>query len=84
MKVTITQSDGGESITTTVDTASVLRTVILAQVKPIEDVCMPRLEVDSEGAFALATTLVYVARCVVENAEHWHDSVGCPIGATDV
>ncbi len=29
MKVTITPSDGGESITTTVDTTSVLRTVIL-------------------------------------------------------
>ena len=51
-----------------VPTASLLLAVVLSQVQPVEDVAVPRLQVDGEGALALAATLVNIPRpapCVV-------------------
>mmetsp|Transcript_81222 Transcript_81222/g.238643 ORF Transcript_81222/g.238643 Transcript_81222/m.238643 type:complete len:210 (-) Transcript_81222:161-790(-) len=45
---------------------------------------MPRLKVHRKGALPLATTLVNVARCLIEVAEHWHKSIAVSIGTTDV
>ena len=45
---------------------------------------MPGLQVDREGAFALATALVDVTRGVVEYAQHRYDAVGRAVGAADV
>ena len=58
--------------------------VVLAEVEPVEDVGVPRLEVDGERAFAFAAALVDVAGGVVEDAEHGDDPVGGSVGAADV
>ena len=64
--------------------ARLLLAVVLSQVEEVEDVGVPRLEVDGERALALAAALVDVARRVVEDAQHRHDAVGGAVGAADV
>ena len=49
--------------------------VILLQLEEIEDVCMPWLEVDGERAFSLASTLVNISGCLIENLEHRQQAV---------
>ena len=45
---------------------------------------MPRFDVDRKRSLSLPSTLVDVAGCIVENAEHGHDSIGRTVGAFDV
>mmetsp|Transcript_27903 Transcript_27903/g.64842 ORF Transcript_27903/g.64842 Transcript_27903/m.64842 type:complete len:299 (-) Transcript_27903:754-1650(-) len=61
-----------------------LLAVVLAELQEVEDVCMPWLEVEREGAFALAAALVNVAGCLVEVAKHGHQAVAASIRAADV
>ena len=58
--------------------------MVLLEVEEIEDVGVPRLDVDGEGALALAAALVHVAGRVIEDAEHWDNAVGRSVRATDV
>ena len=64
--------------------AGLLLAVVLAEVEPVEDVRVPRLEVDGECAFPLAAALVDVPRGVVKDAKHGDDAVGGSVGAADV
>jgi hypothetical protein len=41
----------------------------------VEDVVVPRLEVDSEGALALTSTLIDVASGVIPNTEHGNQTI---------
>mmetsp|Transcript_989 Transcript_989/g.1567 ORF Transcript_989/g.1567 Transcript_989/m.1567 type:complete len:407 (+) Transcript_989:1659-2879(+) len=63
---------------------SLLLSMVLAQVKPVKHVCVPRLHVDGKGALALATTLIHISGSVIEDAQHGHNTVGLAVGATDV
>jgi hypothetical protein len=45
---------------------------------------MPRFEIDSERALALATALVYVSSCVIEDFKHRHKSIAVSICASNV
>jgi len=45
---------------------------------------VPWLEVYGEGALTLATTLVDVPCSIIEDLEHWHESIGVAICASDV
>src|SRR4051794_30649915 len=58
--------------------------MVLLQIQESHDVRMPRLNVDSEAALALASTLVHVASGVVEHAEHRHQTVAVAVGATNI
>mmetsp|Transcript_29694 Transcript_29694/g.97086 ORF Transcript_29694/g.97086 Transcript_29694/m.97086 type:complete len:755 (-) Transcript_29694:490-2754(-) len=58
--------------------------VVLLEVEPRLDVRVPGLEVDGEGALALAAALVHVARRVVVDAEHGHDAVRRAVRPADV
>ena len=58
--------------------------MILAKIKEIKDICMPRLKINCNRALALPTTLVDVPGRIVEDAEHGHDAVGDPIGPLDL
>jgi hypothetical protein len=46
--------------------------VVLLELQKVERVRVPRLEVDGEGALALAAALVDEARRRVEDAQHRH------------
>lgn len=59
-------------------------TVVLSELQEINDVCMPRLQVDREGALALAATLVHVASRVVVHFKHGHQTIAVAVGAADV
>lgn len=61
-----------------------LVTMVLPQVQEGKDIGMPRLNVGSNTSLALSTSLIHVTCSVIEDTEHGHDSVGGPIGATDV
>eukprot|EP00754_Rhynchopus_humris_P001505 Rhum_TRINITY_DN10876_c0_g1::Rhum_TRINITY_DN10876_c0_g1_i1::g.40448::m.40448 len=71
---------GVEQVTGTV----LLLAGVLLELQEVEDVGVPRLEVDREGALALAATLVHVARRVVEHAQHGHQAVALSVRAADV
>lgn len=45
---------------------------------------MPRLQVDCEGAFTFAASLVNISGSVVEDLKHWDESIAVTIGAADV
>ena len=49
--------------------------IIFAELKELVNVGMPWLKVDSEGALALATTLIHIACCVVKHLQHWHETI---------
>lgn len=55
--------------------ADLLLAVVLAQVEELEDVCVPRLNVDGKGSRSLVAALVDVARSVVVDSEHRDDTV---------
>src|SRR6056300_1019602 len=44
---------------------------------------MPWFEVDGDRAFT-TTSLVYIARCRVENPEHWYDTIRLPVCTPNV
>ena len=58
--------------------------IVLPELKEIDDISMPRLQVNGEGALALAAALVHVARSVIVDLEHGHQAVRESIGASDV
>lgn len=64
--------------------AHLLLAVVLAQVDELEDIGVPRLEVDRKRPGALVPALVDVARGGVVDTEHGHDSVGVAVRASDV
>ena len=64
--------------------AHLLLTVVLAKVEELEDIGVPRLEVDGESTRTLVTTLVNVASGIVEDAEHRNDTVGRAVGTSDI
>ena len=61
--------------------ARLLFAVVLLQVQELEDVRVPWLEVDCEGALALAAALVDVTRGVVVHAQHRDQPVGLAVRA---
>lgn len=58
--------------------------VVFLQVEIIEDVGMPRFQIDGESAFPAATALIHVAGRIVEHLQHRDDAVGGAVGAFDV
>mgnify|MGYP001587020265 FL=1 len=64
--------------------ANLLLAVVLAEVEELEDVGVPRLEVDGERSGSLVSTLVDVARRVVVDAKHGDDAIGVAVRACDV
>ena len=71
---------GVEEITGSV----LLITVVFSELEEVVDISMPRLEVDSKGAFTLATTLVDVTCSVIVNLEHGDETITISIGAANV
>jgi hypothetical protein len=58
--------------------------VILPEIQPIEDVGMPGFQVHSKRALPLATTLIYIAGCVIEDTKHGNDAIRGSISASNV
>ena len=56
------------------------RSMVLSEVKKVEDISMPGLQVDGKGSRAFVSTLVNVAGRIVVDPEHWHQAIGLPIG----
>ncbi|KAI6757641.1 hypothetical protein HG531_003466 [Fusarium graminearum] len=71
-------------VTVAVTSADLLLTVILSEIKELEDVGVPWFKVDGEGTRSLVTTLVNVTSSVVEHTQHGNDTVGSTIGTGDV
>mmetsp|Transcript_33612 Transcript_33612/g.60520 ORF Transcript_33612/g.60520 Transcript_33612/m.60520 type:complete len:225 (-) Transcript_33612:149-823(-) len=57
--------------------------VILPQVQHVEDIGMPRFDVDGEGSWSFPAALVDVVGCRVEDAKHGYEAVGDATGAFD-
>ena len=58
--------------------------MVLFELKEVEDVRVPRFEVDGDASLALAASLIDVARRGVKDAQHRHEAVGSAVGAPDV
>ncbi len=58
--------------------------MVLAEVKELEDIRVPRLNVDGKGTGTLVATLVNVSCSVVEDTEHGNDTVADTIGTGNV
>ena len=58
--------------------------VILPEIQPIEDVGMPGLQVHSKSTLPLATTLIYIAGCVIEDTKHGNNAIRGSISASNV
>mmetsp|Transcript_1050 Transcript_1050/g.3271 ORF Transcript_1050/g.3271 Transcript_1050/m.3271 type:complete len:273 (-) Transcript_1050:81-899(-) len=52
-----------------------LFSMVFSEVDKVEDVCMPRLQVDCECTLSLAAALVNIPRGVVEDAQHRHNAI---------
>jgi hypothetical protein len=64
--------------------ADLLLTVVLSEIKELEDISVPRLKVDGKSTRSLVTTLVDVAGSVVEDTKHRNNTVGCTVGTSNV
>lgn len=53
--------------------------VILPQIKELEDIRMPRLKVDCESARPLVSSLINIPRGVVVNPQHRHNTIGITV-----
>jgi hypothetical protein len=69
-----------EKITSTV----FLSSIVLAELKELNNISVPRLKVNSKGSLTFATSLIDVASSVSENTEHGYKSVGVSISSSDV
>ena len=49
--------------------------MVLFELKPFENVSVPWLEINGEGALSLTTTLVNISGSLVENLEHWQKTI---------
>lgn len=58
--------------------------VVLPQVKEIEDISVPGLEIDGESTGAFVATLVYITRSSIIRSKHRHDAIRIAIGACNV
>jgi hypothetical protein len=67
-----------------VASANFLLTVVLSEIKELEDIRVPGLEVDGESTRSLVSTLVDIAGSVVEDTQHGNDTVGSTVGSGDV
>jgi hypothetical protein len=67
-----------------ITSTTLLLAVVLPQVEELEDVGMPRLEVDGERSRPFVTALVNIAGGGVVCTEHRHDAVRVSIGASNV
>ena len=54
------------------------------ELEEVEDIRMPRLQVQCKGALALPTTMIGVAGGLVEVPEHGDQTIDVPIRALDV
>lgn len=54
--------------------------MILSEVEKVEDISMPRLEVDGKGPWSFVSTLIDVAGRIVVDPEHRHQAIGLTIG----
>lgn len=61
-----------------------LLSVILAQVKEFEDICVPWLEVDGKCTRAFIASLVDITSSGIVCSQHWHNTVGITISACNV
>ena len=61
-----------------------LLSVVLLKVENVENIGMPRLDVNCKGSRAFATALVNVARGDVKDAEHRDESVADSLRPLDV
>merc|ERR1719470_615246 len=64
--------------------ALLLLPVVLTEIQEVEDVSMPRLEVDGEGSWPLVAALVHVPGGVVEDPEHGDQAVAVAIGTGNI
>ena|SRR5436305_8088861 len=55
--------------------------MVFAEIQELEDIGMPRLEVNRESSRALVATLIHVPCSVVEDAEHRNKAIGRSICA---
>lgn len=69
-----------EKITSTV----LLISVVLAELEELNNISVPRFEIDSEGSLTFATALIDVASSVIENTEHGYKSIGVAVGSSNV
>jgi ribonucleoside-diphosphate reductase alpha chain len=59
-------------------------TVVFTQVKEFKYIGMPWFQVNSEGTFTFATTLVNITGSIVKHAQHRDNTVAGTVGAADV
>lgn len=69
-----------EQVTSTV----FFSTIVLAELEELNNISVPRLEVDGESSLTLTTTLVDVSSGIIENTEHRYETVGVSISSSDV
>ena len=50
----------------------------------LNNISVPRFEVDSEGSLTFATALIDVASSVIENTEHGYKSIGVSVSSSNV
>jgi len=58
--------------------------MILFELKELEDVSVPGLEVYREGPLPLAPTLIHIPGGLIEHFQHRHKSIRVAIRALDV
>ena len=58
--------------------------MVLSQVKELEHIGVPRLEIDGKGTGALIATLVNVTCSGVISSKHRHDAVGIAVSSGNV
>lgn len=61
-----------------------LLAMVLPQLQELIDVCVPGLQVYSEGSLSLSTSLVNVSGCVIEHPQHGHKSIRIAVGSSDI
>merc|ERR1719370_1713764 len=61
-----------------------LFTMVLSQVKEVEHVRMPWLQVNSKSSWPLVASLIHIPSGVVEHPEHWHQAIAVPIGTSNI
>lgn len=58
--------------------------MILSQVQELEDVGMPRLDVDGKGTRPLVATLIDISCGVVKDAKHRYNTIRGPVSTADI
>ena len=56
----------------------------IEQDNEIKNIRMPGLDIHCKRTFSFSATLIHVARCIVENTQHWNNSIRCSVSPFDV